>query len=182
VVTSEWDTQISKQLRAMDAKDEKSAHLFASRIFSTEVGMRPAEPCSISVAATHQLLTNLLQYIAVVILSEERFRKVTRAVITEYDIQIIEKCNQMNIQALEDIVGADRFQQSMDYEDDRAELALRRAGDVWANHVLENAKAYIMTFIYIFTTVTCGYPIFFGIAIAAGLDRSSRFAYLSKLR
>ena len=142
--------------------------------------MRPAEPCSISVVATHQLLTNLLQYLAVVILSEDRLRRITQAVITEYDVQILEKCNQMNIQALEDIVGADRFQQSMDYEEDRAELALRKAGDLWANHILENAKAYIMTFVYIFTTVVCGYPFFIGISVAAGLDPSSRFAYLSK--
>ncbi|GKZ00910.1 hypothetical protein MPSEU_001042500 [Mayamaea pseudoterrestris] len=181
VVTSEWDTQISKQLRAMDAMDGKIAQLCASRIFSTEVGMRPAEPCSISVAATHQLLTNLLQYLAVVILSEERFRKFTQAIITEYDIQILEKCNQMNIQALEDIVGADRFQQSMDYEEDRAELALRIVGDLWANHILENAKAYIMSFIYIFATVISGYPLFFGIAVAAGLDRTSRFAFLIRV-
>jgi hypothetical protein len=178
VVTSEWDTQIGKQLRAMD--DENQGIMFSSRIFSTEVGMRPAEPCSISVAATHQLLTNLLEYIAVVILSDERFRKVTEAVITEYDIQILEKCNRMNIQALEDIVGTDRLQDPLDYEDNRAELALRKAGNLWADHILENAKAYIMTFIYIFTTVICGYPLFYGIAIAAGLDSSSRFAYLSE--
>jgi hypothetical protein len=180
VVTSEWDTQIGKQLRAIDAADGDSEHIFTSRIFSTEVGMRPAEPCSISVAATHQLLTNLLEYIAVVILSEERFRQVTEAVITEYDIQILEKCNQLNIAALEDIVGTDQYQQSMDYEDNRAELALRVAGDLWASHILENVKAYIMTFIYIFATVTSGYPLFYGISIAAGLDRSSRFTYLGK--
>ena len=46
-VTSEWDTQIGKQLRAMDNMDgiEQLCH---SRIFSTEVGLRPAEPCSVS--------------------------------------------------------------------------------------------------------------------------------------
>ena len=31
-----------------------------SFIFTTNVGMRPAEPCTISVAATHQLLTQIL--------------------------------------------------------------------------------------------------------------------------
>lgn len=42
VVTSEWDTQIGKQLRAMDdlADDEGDLHLVHSRIFSTGVGVR----------------------------------------------------------------------------------------------------------------------------------------------
>ena len=59
-VTSEWDTQVGKQLRSMygDKND-----LLTSRIFSTEVGVRPAEPCSISVVATHQLLTNIFEHI-----------------------------------------------------------------------------------------------------------------------
>ena len=33
-----------------------------SYIFVTHVGLRPAEPCSISVVATHQLLTQILLY------------------------------------------------------------------------------------------------------------------------
>jgi hypothetical protein len=39
-----------------------------------------------------------------------------------------------------------------------------------------------MSFIYIFVTVTCGYPLLYGIASAAGLDSESRFVYLSKYR
>lgn len=45
-VTSEWDTQMGKQLRAMDNVDGIE-QLCCSRIFSTEVGLRPAEPCSV---------------------------------------------------------------------------------------------------------------------------------------
>ena len=48
VVTSELDTQIGKQLRDLGQ---------LSHVFSTNLSMRPAEPCSISVAATQQLLT-----------------------------------------------------------------------------------------------------------------------------
>lgn len=48
VVTSELDTQIGKQLRDLGK---------LSHVFSTNLSMRPAEPCSISVAATQQLLT-----------------------------------------------------------------------------------------------------------------------------
>jgi hypothetical protein len=39
-----------------------------------------------------------------------------------------------------------------------------------------------MSFIYIFVTVTCGYPLLYGIASAAGLNSESRFVYLSKYR
>jgi hypothetical protein len=59
-VTSEWDTQVGKQLRSMYGNKND---LLTSRIFSTEVGVRPAEPCSVSVVATHQLLTNIFQHI-----------------------------------------------------------------------------------------------------------------------
>ena len=48
--------QIGKQLRKMNS----SGFGFKSFIFTTNVGMRPAEPCTISVAATHQLLTQIL--------------------------------------------------------------------------------------------------------------------------
>ena len=89
VVTSEWDTQVGKQLRSMYSDD-----LLSSRIFSTGCGVRPAEPCSVSVAATHQLLTNIFQHICVSIISEPAFRHVSGAVITELDLQILERCNQ----------------------------------------------------------------------------------------
>jgi len=46
---------VGKQLRKMGDQ---------SRVFSTGIGVRPAEPCSISVAATHQLLTQILQNLA----------------------------------------------------------------------------------------------------------------------
>ena len=46
------DTQIGKQLRQLND--------LRGRVFSTEIGLRPAEPCSLSVAATHQMLTQIL--------------------------------------------------------------------------------------------------------------------------
>ena len=89
VVTSEWDTQVGKQFRTMYSDD-----LLSSRIFSTECGVRPAEPCSVSVVATHQLLTNIFEHICVTIISEPTFRHISGAVITERDLQILERCNQ----------------------------------------------------------------------------------------
>jgi hypothetical protein len=180
VVTSEWDTQIAKQLRQMDSlENDNHDHTFNSRIFSTEVGMRPAEPCSISVVATHQLLTNLYEYIAVVILSDDRFRLATGSVVTEQDLQVLEKCNKLNVDALTEIVGANRFGGILDKKFG-AEFELRKAGDVWADHVLENTRAYMMTFVYIFITVISGFPIFHLISHLSGLSSSSEWTYLSE--
>lgn len=179
MITSEWDTQIGKQLRAMDEMDD--GHHFSNRIFSTEIGVHPAEPCSVSVAATHQLLTNLLEYICVVILSDPTFVRVTGAAITVQDIKVLERCNHMNIDALIEITGTG----SHGYTIDRTPQTLKRlreAGDLWAEHVLENARAYILSFIYVFLTVTAGFPVIYAIAYWAGLDmETSSWAYACKL-
>jgi len=161
--------------------DQEEDHLFHSRIFSTEVGMRPAEPCSVSVVATHQLLTNLFEYICVLILSDPRYRTAAAAVISEEDLLVLERCNQANIEALTEIVGANRFGYALDDNVKRVEMDLRKAGDQWAEHILENAKAYIITFMYIFATVVSGYPFFYAIAYGAGLNKSNDWIYLSKL-
>ena len=50
--------QVGKQLRKM--VNFGGTWNMESFIFTTNVGMRPAEPCSISVIATHQLLTQIL--------------------------------------------------------------------------------------------------------------------------
>ena len=139
--------------------------------------MRPAEPCSISVVATHQLLTNLFEYICVVILSDPRFRRATAATISEQDLQELERCNRLNIDALCEIINVTSTGESFDGDGTRTEKELRATGDLWAEHILENVRAYIMTFVYIFATVISGYPLAYGIAHAAGLDSSSDWAY-----
>ena len=171
VVSSEWDTQIGKQLMKMDDHG-----IFSSRVFSTDIGVRPAEPCSLSVVATHQLLTQIMEYISLVILSDRKFRDLSGAVITKKDLEILERCNQDNILALERIVGVDsdgNLRQSL------AQQELKEAGDLWADHVLENARAYIMSFFYVVITVTIGYPIITGLVIAGGVDTDWVF-YLSR--
>jgi len=168
VVTSEWDTQIGKQLRMMDEMDGTTGNMINQRIFSTEIGIRPAEPCSVSVAATHQLLTNLFEYISVLILSDPRFRRVTKAQINEQDIQILERCNQMNIYALTETVGYNVF----GYPLDRVSSLLRNLkelGKVWSDHILEQARAYIMCFLYIFVTVISGWPLVSAVGSAFGV-------------
>jgi hypothetical protein len=73
VVASEWDTQVGKQLRKMPAGN---GGIFDSRVFSTNVGVRPAEPCTVSVAATHQVLTLILEYICQTVLAAPDLRAV----------------------------------------------------------------------------------------------------------
>jgi len=161
VVASEWDTQIGKQLRGM-----KTSGQFESRIFSTDVGVRPAEPCSVSVAATQQLLTQIFMHISLVILENAHYRKLTGAIVTEDDLKELERCNQMNIEALEQIVGCKANGEKIDTVTERE---LRIAGDVWADHVLEGVKGWIISFVYIVGTVTAGYPLITGVATACGL-------------
>jgi hypothetical protein len=117
------------------------------------------------VAATHQLLTQIFEYICLVVLSDQRFRDISGAVITEPDLRILERCNQDNILALERIVGREVSGKEHPTEVQRE---LKEAGDLWADHCLENARAYIMSFFYVVGTVTSGYPLVSGIAIAAG--------------
>ena len=182
-MTSEWDTQISKQLRAMDAAEDSHNLIIHSRIFSTGAGIRPAEPCSLSVVATHQLLTNLLQYICAFVLSDRRYRQCAGAVVTDQDLTILEKCNRSNIQAMSEIVSADEVGEP--YEPDEVTIttkSLRSSGNLWADHILENVRSYIITFLYIFGTVISGYPLVFGIATGCGLDANSDFIYLSECR
>lgn len=171
VVASEWDTQIGKQLRGI-----KSSELFASRIFSTDVGVRPAEPCSVSVAATQQLLTQIFMHMSLVILDNSDFRKYTGAVISKHDLAELERCNQMSIAALEEIVGT-----TVDGKKTHSavESNLRRSGDVWADHVLEGVKGWILSALYIIGTVTAGYPLITGIATACGLAATWAF-YLTR--
>jgi len=175
-VCSEWDTQVGKQLRSIYTG---GLDLLTSRIFSTEVGVRPAEPCSVSVVATHQLLTNIFEHICMTIISDPNFRYVTGSIINERDLQTLERLNVENIKALERIVGVDRKGDPMHDLLLKKEAELRAAGDVWSEHILENAKAYIMTFIYIVVTVTIGYPLISGIADAAGL-KDERYYYITR--
>lgn len=143
VVTSEWDSQIGKQLRSMHNEDDHMLLLFNSRVFTTDVGLRPAEPCSVSVAATQQLLTCIFEHICIVILSNQHYRNVSGAVVTEQDLRILERCNQDNLGALEEIVGIDYYGKVVRKEEARVENELRDAGRVWANHVsVWNVKSH----------------------------------------
>lgn len=114
-----------------------SDDLLSSRIFTTNCGVRPAEPCSVSVVATHQLLTNIFGHICVTIISNPHFCHWSGAIITERDLQILERCNQENIKALEEIVGVDRDGEEIHERRSKTQTELRAAGDLWSEHILE---------------------------------------------
>jgi hypothetical protein len=101
------------------------------------------------------------------IIGDAHFRNITGAIITDRDLKTLERCNQMNISALEKIVGVDESGKSK--PDETTTKNLRAAGDNWSEHILEGVKAYIMSFIYIIVTVTSGHPLISGIATACGL-------------
>ena len=173
VIASEWDTQIGKQLRSIPNDGEA---YFASRIFSTDVGVRPAEPCSVSVAATQQLLTQIFMHMSLVILNSNEYVESTGAVITKHDLAELETCNRKSITALTQIVGTTVDGNAFNSE---TEKILREQGAQWSAHVLEGVKGWILSFIYIVVTVTAGYPLITGIATAAGLAATWAF-YLTR--
>ena len=111
-------------------------------------------------------------------MSHPQFSKAAAAVVRERDLQILERCNQEGIRALEEIVGADANGNEIHEKRSKTERELRSAGDLWADHILENAKAYIMSFIYVVGTVTSGFPLISEVAKAFGLTGSEGAFYI----
>jgi len=187
VVASEWDTQVGKQIRKISGEN---GGMFDSRVFSTMVGVRPAEPCSLSVAATQQVLTLMLQYACQLVVASPELRSVAGCVYSDQDLREMERCNVETIAALTEICGVDSVgkiaAESCASLDDgvkpsaggfvggrgrsETERALRRAGEAWAQHVLEAPRAWIICFAYIVITVTSGYPLISGVGVAAGVE------------
>ena len=60
VIASESNTQVGKQLRQIH---KYSMWDLKCLVFPMKVGIRPAEPCIVSEAATHQNLTQTLLYL-----------------------------------------------------------------------------------------------------------------------
>ena len=75
-------------------------------------------------------------------------------------------------------MGVDRHGNVVHEARSRSMRELRDAGDLWSEHILENAKAYIMSFVYIVVTVTTGYSLLAGIAYACGLSDELAFHFI----
>eukprot|EP00746_Dinoflagellata_sp_MGD_P157020 gnl/MRDRNA2_/MRDRNA2_86072_c0_seq2.p1 gnl/MRDRNA2_/MRDRNA2_86072_c0~~gnl/MRDRNA2_/MRDRNA2_86072_c0_seq2.p1 ORF type:complete len:1384 (+),score=218.41 gnl/MRDRNA2_/MRDRNA2_86072_c0_seq2:410-4153(+) len=171
-ICGEWDTQISKQLRAMNSQG------IDSRIFSTDIGVRPAEPCSLSVVATHQMLTQIFQYVSMTVMAEPELRRATKCRLLDSDLKELERLNQDNIAALEDITGTTKEGKAICGQTTSHEL--RKQGSAWAQHVLEAPRSWIMIVIYVLATVISGYPIVTGVAMACGLESDGWGPYITR--
>ena len=142
-------------------------------LFVTNIGVRPAEPCSLSVAATHHLLTCLL----VCLMQSVSDQKLSQFVGSKYkqaDVRQLETNATLCVQALEDITGTTA---ELVPKDSATAKELRAQGATWADHVLELPLAWLLSAAYIVATVVSGYALFGGIAAAAGLASDSPLIY-----
>jgi len=160
-VTSEWDSQVGKQLRGLDAA------MFESRVFVTGAGLRPAEPCSLSVAATHVLLTQILEHVALVITRSREARQVTACTITDGALGELCRNAETTPEALRQICGVAKDGRPAATSVSRT-LVLQ--GEAWADHVLEAPRAWLLSAFYIVGTVTAGWVPITSLAIAVGVD------------
>jgi hypothetical protein len=126
-------------------------------VFSTEVGMRPAEPCSVSVAATHQILTQILLYLMRKV-QLDHLEEVAGGKYSVEDFKVLEELNHNNIAAMEEIVGYTRNNKKLPT---KTEKTLRDKGRYWA---LQTPMSWMCSATYVLVTFYCGYPIVFGLA------------------
>lgn len=132
----------------------------------------------LTVVLADSCLINLSSVSGVIIIGNPKFRGVTGAVATEQDMLILERCNRDGITSLERIIGVDRNGIAVHELHNQTEEELRGAGNLWSEHILENVKAYIMSFFYVVVTVTSGYPLISGVAKASGLMGDEWFFYI----
>ena len=71
--TSEWHTQVARSVRS-GVPGRRNTLKLASYVFTTFCGSRPAEACSLTVAATQQLLTQILFHLMYSVLHYETAR------------------------------------------------------------------------------------------------------------
>jgi hypothetical protein len=151
-------------LDASSADDRGSASGFGPRApavprcFSTLTGFRVAEPCSVSVAATHQLLTHVLLSL-MRSLGGSRPDLFPRARPVAAELATL--CGASHLAALREIVGDDQL------TDTPTGARLRREGRRWAQHVLEGPLSWILSALYILITVVSGYTPLSAILLAA---------------
>ena len=148
-VTSEWDTQVARSVREAPKDGAKGVDFFASHTFSTFAGFRPAEPCSISLVATHTLLTHLLIF-TMNHLAETRLAGSTFEV---EEVRELAAFHDSHIEAVKAIVGVD---DSGKPKRTNASEMLRAQGHRWSQHILEGPISWILSAVYIAATVIAG--------------------------
>mmetsp|Transcript_44819 Transcript_44819/g.112412 ORF Transcript_44819/g.112412 Transcript_44819/m.112412 type:complete len:1579 (+) Transcript_44819:96-4832(+) len=170
VVSSEADTQIGKQLRQINEFDSWQ---FRYTCFTTDVGMRPAEACTVTLVGMHQMLTEILMHLMKKVQLDDLEYASGGAYLPD-DIMQLQDTNERNVGALEEIVGNTSDGKVME---SRTNEELKELGRYWALHILETPISWIMIMIYIVGTVTAGYSpvasVYRAIAEANGLDHST---------
>lgn len=132
---------------------------FSRRLFTTGAGRRRAEPATLTVAAMHQTLTELLLHLAQQLLSAypgER-RRPLGLPLQRWHLNVLEDqlTNQLVRQSSE-ILGVDAQGQGHSTSTARQ---LERAGRRWGQHVLEAPLAWGIQALYIAISVGFGLPL-----------------------
>lgn len=162
-VTSEWDTQVAKSVRA--GKPGKVGHAFSlnSYVFVTFCGCRPAEPVSLTVVATQQLLTQILLYLMYAArYYYPQYPMLGGSEFTIQDVQELTALNHDNLKDLEEMISN---------KNSVVRRELLAQGKVYAKHILEGPTTWIMSAIYILATVTAGYTPLSAIVTKVFTDR-----------
>jgi len=152
VVTSEWDTQVARAVR-IEGEVGEGVELRSQFVFSTGCGVRTAEPCTITVAATHHLLTQLLMFVMGYLARFETKEKLGGSSYEMEEVQELELLNRALCGGLREIVGDGRTGTTP------TSRALRQYGRRWAWHVLEAPISWIVSAIYILVTVMVTTPL-----------------------
>jgi hypothetical protein len=149
VVTSEWDTQVAKSVRAGKPGKVGNGFNLNSFVFTTFCGLRPAEPVSLTAVATHQLLTQILLYLMYAArYYYPQYPMLGGSDFTIQDVQELTALNRDNIKDLEEMVTN---------KSSVVRRELLAQGKAWSKHILEGPTCWIMSAIYILATVTAGY-------------------------
>jgi len=161
IVTSDWDTQAARAVRSDTATSKNAAIAkMDSRVFTTFCGCRPAEPCSLTVVATHQLLTQILLHL----MYAARYYKPDQPKLgrSKFDIREVQELEMLNRECIENV--ADMSAPNLTWKDGFWEQrpsamhqALVRQGRDWAMHVLEAPISWIICAVYFIATVAVGY-------------------------
>ena len=148
VVTSEWDTQVARSVRA-GLPGAPETFKLSSYVFTTFCGSRPAEPCSLTVAATHQLLTQILLHVMYSVRHyHPDLATLAGSSFAKEDVQELETLDQDSIKTIDALIKGD---------DTKVRAELLRQGSVWAQHILEGPISWIISALYIAVTVTIGW-------------------------
>ena len=149
VVTSEWDTQVARAVRAgKPGQGATHSWQMASFVFTNFCGCRPAEPCSLTVAATHQVLTQILLYLMYAVRHyEPGLPRIAGSSFHIEEVRELETLNRNTLDALERLATPGN----------ETRASLLKQGDAWARHVLEGPIAWILSAVYILLTVVSGF-------------------------